>query len=56
MLVYILYICIQKTIAYIYIYIDEIVLNETKSLTLNSGTMGHKNTSIYKHFLFIIVI
>ena len=31
---------------YIYIYIDKIVLNKTKYLTLNSGAMGHKNTSI----------
>ena len=26
--------------------IDKIVLNKTKYLTLNSGAMGHKNTSI----------
>ena len=35
------------------IYLDKIVLNKTKYLTLNSGAMGHKNTSIKKKTLFI---
>ena len=30
----------------IYIYIGKIVSNKTKYLTLNSGAIGHKNTSI----------